>query len=249
MRAFDVLTKAEVDVRGSAHPRYHLEMALLRWMHLRKLVPISDLIQGLEQGRRTGRQPRVRRPLPRAAPSASRRAPAPRRRAPPAADAATVEGRRGQDRGGEAAPRPAGRGAADAPPASTGDLKDAFLDEIRKTKKFFYGTVVAQAQRIDVEPDRIVFTFRPAAPAAARQLDGSRAELEALASRLAGREMAVVSAENGAAAPRGRAGDTSVAARRPIVRPNCASRRCRTPACRRCSTCSPPRSRMWKRCE
>ena len=42
-----------------------------------------------------------------------------------------------------------------------GDLKDAFLAEIRKAKKFFYGTVVAQAQRIDVEPDRIVFTFAP----------------------------------------------------------------------------------------
>ena len=48
MRAFDVLTKVELDIRGSAYPRYHLEMALLRWIHLRKLVPISDLIQGLE---------------------------------------------------------------------------------------------------------------------------------------------------------------------------------------------------------
>ena len=50
MRAFDVLTKAEYDIRGSVHPRYHLEMALLRWIHLRKLVPLSDLIQGLEKG-------------------------------------------------------------------------------------------------------------------------------------------------------------------------------------------------------
>ena len=40
MRAFDLLTKAEFDIRGSAHPRYHLEMALLRWIHLRKLVPL-----------------------------------------------------------------------------------------------------------------------------------------------------------------------------------------------------------------
>ena len=48
MRAFDVLTKAEADIRGSAYPRYHLEMAILRWIHLRKLVPLSDLIQGLE---------------------------------------------------------------------------------------------------------------------------------------------------------------------------------------------------------
>src|SRR4029079_1450414 len=48
MRSFDLLTKAEADIRGSAYPRYHLEVAILRWIHLRKLVPISDLIQGLE---------------------------------------------------------------------------------------------------------------------------------------------------------------------------------------------------------
>ncbi|MCA1652510.1 MAG: DNA polymerase III subunit gamma/tau, partial [Acidobacteria bacterium] len=46
MRAFEVLTKAELDIRSCAQPRYHLEMALLRWIHLRKLVPLSDLLQG-----------------------------------------------------------------------------------------------------------------------------------------------------------------------------------------------------------
>src|SRR5437762_3206616 len=30
LRAFDLLTKAEADIRGAAQPRYHLEMALLR---------------------------------------------------------------------------------------------------------------------------------------------------------------------------------------------------------------------------
>src|SRR5713101_784725 len=44
LRAFDLLTKAETDIRGAAQPRYHLEMALLRWIHLRKLVPIEELI-------------------------------------------------------------------------------------------------------------------------------------------------------------------------------------------------------------
>ena len=46
LRAFDLLTRAEADIRGAAQPRYHLEMALLRWMHLRKLVSIEDLIAG-----------------------------------------------------------------------------------------------------------------------------------------------------------------------------------------------------------
>jgi DNA polymerase-3 subunit gamma/tau len=35
LRAFDLLTKAETDIRSAAQPRYHLEMALLRWIYLR----------------------------------------------------------------------------------------------------------------------------------------------------------------------------------------------------------------------
>ena len=60
MRAFDVLTKAEYDIRGSTQPRYHLELALLRWIHLRRLVPLTDLIQGLEKG--SGALPRSSAP-------------------------------------------------------------------------------------------------------------------------------------------------------------------------------------------
>src|ERR1043166_1925639 len=47
LRAFDLLTKAEMDIRAAAQPRYHLEMALLRWMYVRKLTPIEDLIAGV----------------------------------------------------------------------------------------------------------------------------------------------------------------------------------------------------------
>ena len=73
MRAFDVLTKAELEIRSSMQPRYHLEMALLRWIHLRKLVPLSSLIQGLDAqappahaARRTSRRgPRCRTAAPR----------------------------------------------------------------------------------------------------------------------------------------------------------------------------------------
>ena len=46
LRAFDLLARAEADIRVAAQPRYHLEMVLLRWIHLRKLVPIEDLIAG-----------------------------------------------------------------------------------------------------------------------------------------------------------------------------------------------------------
>jgi DNA polymerase-3 subunit gamma/tau len=50
LRAFDLLTKAEQEIRGAAQPRYHLEMALLKWMYLRKLTPIEELIAGASAG-------------------------------------------------------------------------------------------------------------------------------------------------------------------------------------------------------
>jgi len=199
-----VLTKADYEIRGSAQPRYHLEMALLRWIHLRKLVPLSDLIEGLDKG---GPAP-SRTSVP--PPAASRTAPAPtvaRPAAsvrPPAVGAATVkavEARR-EVRPPAAAPPPAvvpsGR------PAS-GELKDAFLEELRRTKKYFHGTVVAMAQRIEHAGDRIVFTFGPHHRALRAQLERDRAQLEDLASRLAGRRINIVSAEDtpavGAAKP------------------------------------------------
>ena len=46
LRAFDLLSRAEADIRSAAQPRHHFEMALLRWIHLRKLTPLSDLLQG-----------------------------------------------------------------------------------------------------------------------------------------------------------------------------------------------------------
>jgi DNA polymerase III gamma/tau subunit len=42
LRSFDLLAKAEQDVRAASQPRYALEMALVKWIHLRKLVPISE---------------------------------------------------------------------------------------------------------------------------------------------------------------------------------------------------------------
>src|SRR5262249_2599749 len=50
LRAFDLLTRAEADIRAAAQPRYHLEMAFLRWIYLRKLVSIEDLIAGAAPG-------------------------------------------------------------------------------------------------------------------------------------------------------------------------------------------------------
>lgn len=196
MRAFDVLTKAEYEIRNSMQPRYHLEMALLRWVHLRKLTPLTDLIQQMGSGAPAGPAARPAA-LPAGKPVATPPAPArsdavraveTRRVAPPSSPAPMKK-------------QPAAEAAA--PELSAVDpatLKEAFLAEIRKAKKFFFGTVVAQAQRIDLESDRFVFVFGPQHRALRAQLEQTRAWLEATASQLAGRPMGIGAAE-GKASP------------------------------------------------
>jgi DNA polymerase-3 subunit gamma/tau len=50
LRAFDILSRAEFEIRTSPQPRYHLEMALLKWIYARGMVPITELIEALEAG-------------------------------------------------------------------------------------------------------------------------------------------------------------------------------------------------------
>jgi DNA polymerase III subunit gamma/tau len=223
MRAFDVLTKAEYDIRGSMQPRYHLELALLRWIHLRKLVPLSDLIQGLEKG---GAAPRVA-----AATSAPR--PAPKPVSSNAATVRAVEAKRAEASQPPPAPQPPNREAAPVanadlapatdgnlppaaggvlPPAADGLLKDRLLAEVQKSRKYFYGTVIAQAQRIDVDGERVLLTFAPQHRALKQQLDQSRPWLEELASKLAGRKMTVTGVEGQAAPGTAKPGDAGRAA-------------------------------------
>jgi hypothetical protein len=62
---------------------------------------------------------------------------------------------------------------------------------------------VAQAQRIDIDGDRVVFTFAPQHRALRGQLDQTRSWLDALASQLSGRKMTVASVEGTAPARAG----------------------------------------------
>jgi hypothetical protein len=93
----------------------------------------------------------------------------------------------------------------DAPVAPSA-LKDALLAEMQKSKKFFYGTVIAQAQRIEIEGDRLVLAFAPQHRALKQQLEQSRPWLEEMATRLAGRKMTVAGVD-GAGAATSKAGD------------------------------------------
>ncbi|HEV3217157.1 MAG TPA: DNA polymerase III subunit gamma/tau [Vicinamibacterales bacterium] len=178
LRSFDVLSKAEFDIRGAAEPRYHLEMALLRWMHLRKLVPLTELLLSPSLGGSSA----AARPSP-ATPSRPAATAGPPKAAPPPAG------------GGERVlPKPPSRQEpAAASPREGG--RDAFLEEIRRSKEVFYKTVVAQAQKIEFGSDQVVFSFLPIHRMQREQLEQNRPWLESIAGGISGKHMSVVSAQ------------------------------------------------------
>ena len=193
MRAFDLLAKAETDIRTASHPRYYFEMMLLRWMHLRKLVPLTELMEQLGAGAgSTGSKivPPSRKPTP-----ASERAIAPTNESKVAPTSGSGPAPTSESKvlpASERKPAPAN----DSGPAPTsGSLKDRLLAEIRASKGFFYNTVVAQAQRIEVADDHITFVFLPAHRALREQFDQNRAWLEGVAERLAGRRIPVTAVQ------------------------------------------------------
>lgn len=189
MRSFDLLSKAEVEIRSAAQPRYYFEMTLLRWMHLRKLVPLAELLDQMG-----GASARPSGPVRPGAP-----APAPTRQsAPPRAPVAPRSVELEPPKPAEAPKK------ADAP---AGNLKDAFLAEIRGAKSGFYNTVVAQARSIEVTPDRVTFTFSPTHTMLRELFDQQRQWLESTAQRLAGRKVAVTAMQ----APAGSTSDVTPA--------------------------------------
>jgi DNA polymerase-3 subunit gamma/tau len=171
LRAFHVLSQAEQDIRSAAQPRYYFEMMLLRWMHLRKLIPLADLMEQLERGAPSPLSGAGRSAAPTRSVTASASRPAPSPTPSPVRPAS------GPQTGGPA------------------NLKDALLEEIRGTKAFFYNTVVAQAQKIEVAADRVTFSFLPTHRALREQFEQARSWLEVMANRLAGRRVTVVAVQ------------------------------------------------------
>jgi len=185
LRGFDVLSRAEFEIRGAAQPRYHFEVAMLRWMHLRNLVPLSELIDGLERqpsptpGLEQRPSPPVDPPVAASRPLRSGTAPPPTRRSRPA--------RTSRGAPPPVASRLPAKNAAE-PPA---DPKAALLADLKRTKKFFHGTVVAQAQQVEIDGGRLIFSFTEAQRTLAQQVEASRSWLEPMATRTLGRKMTV----------------------------------------------------------
>jgi hypothetical protein len=140
---------------------------LVRWMHLRKLVPLTELMESLGGKAPVGVKSQIPNPKSQSVAPAVARTVAPAAKAPVA---------------------PAPSPPRTAPPSN---LKDAFLAEIRRAKQTLYELAVAQARRVDVTDDKIAFTFPPNQKVPRGQLEQNRKWLEETAQRVAGRRIAI----------------------------------------------------------
>jgi DNA polymerase-3 subunit gamma/tau len=200
LRSFDVLADAATEMKTAPQPRYYLEMALLRWVHLRKLVPLSDLIDGLKPGEGS---PSASRPASGAASSGPRpvtAAPAP---VPPAVSAPVRSARPSATvPAASAAPaaQPPEPGTASSAPASS-SFKESFCAEVRTARRSLYQLCLAHAARIELQGDRLIIAFTPAQKVQLQQMEQNRAWLESLASQLVGRKLTVAIVQDAVSEP------------------------------------------------
>ncbi|HUF48946.1 MAG TPA: DNA polymerase III subunit gamma/tau [Vicinamibacterales bacterium] len=196
MRAFDLLSKAESDIRYSSQPRHQFEMALVKWIHLRKLTPLTELIAaGGSQAPVAGRATRP---------------------SPPARAVVAPPSRPGGGRSAATAtPAPGSPGEGGGDEAGQQDLRAKLLAAIREQNKAFAGMVVGQARKIEVAGDTVTFTFAPVHKTVRAQLEGKRAWVEQVAASVAGRRITVaVREDEAAAAPARSAGSDREAVRK-----------------------------------
>jgi DNA polymerase III subunit gamma/tau len=218
LRAFELIAKLEQDVKVAAQPRFHLEMALLRWVHLRKLVPLTALLEGLPGG---GALPGPAL-APRSAPPPVRpiaRPPAGASSAPPPAATSTPSRSPVPPRTTfTTSPKPAapGAGAPAAPPAAAAGseaaappaprnllvedvsetalarFREAFLGEVKRSRgQADWGMVFMPARRVEVAVGSVTFVYESQPKLMAGRFEALRPGLSELATSLAGRPMTV----------------------------------------------------------
>jgi DNA polymerase-3 subunit gamma/tau len=181
LRGFDLLTRVEQDIRASDQPRFSLEMALLKLMHLRKLVPLSDLLLAAGGGAAGPRRSALPTPGAAAAPGGP---PRPSRTpAPPAAVTPPTST--------ASAPPPAASRSTAPSPVASHHSKDALMAALKTAKPTFYNLVVAQAFRIDVSDSGVSFAFQPNQKVPKQQCEDNRAWLSGIVEQVMGRKVPV----------------------------------------------------------
>jgi len=228
MRAFDLLSRAEFEIRNSSQPRHQFEMALVKWIHLRQLTPLGDIIMGTAEQRGSGAAVQRTTGQRSSGPADQRNSGAAVQRSGGAPTSAAprlpqVPGKADvKDPAGPVGPKADLKDVKDqkdskdrvGPGASaSSDFKSQFLSSIRDQHKTFHSMVIAQAQKVEVDADTVVFTFAPVHKSMRAQLEGRKAALEQLAASVAGRKITIVTRES-PPAPAATAADDQGAARR-----------------------------------
>ena len=255
LRAFDAFTRAEFDVRQSDHPRFQLEMALVRLMHLRKLVPLAELLDG--GGRPAVGAAVAQRARGRVAARAAAAA-GPRQRRRPGQPPGTAVALGRGDAGGRRR-RPRRQVRPPRPWATATRARERYLAAIKAGKPFFFNAVVAQAYRIEVDAGahHLRVPGQPEGAAGAvrgepRVADGAGRQHARPGGAGAGHRPWPRAERRQPDAGRRRRGAGRRRARRPDAGPpttNCVRRRSPILACRRCSRSSrwnAPRSRRCR---
>ena len=194
MRSFDLLSRAEYEIKSSSQPRHHFEMLLVKWIHLRKLTPLTDIIDTMATG--TAGTAGTRGTAGTTGTAGTMGTTGTRSFAAPrlAGDASPMP----------PASKPAASSTAAPAPVSAvpgADLKTALLSAIREANKAFYGMVIQQAQDIVIEGDTIVFVFAPAHKPLRGRLEDKRGWLEHLAATTSGRKISIATRDGKPAAP------------------------------------------------
>ena len=197
LRAFELVAKLEQDVKVAAQPRFHLEMALLRWVHLRKLVPLTALLDGLPGGGLPA--PALAPPLAsRAAPPAPARPPAPPRTsfapsskpAPPAANAPAAPPTAPAKNEAAGPPAPRNLLVDDVSESALAKFREAFLGEVKRSRgQADWGMVFLPARRVEVAVGSVTFVYESQPKLMAGRFEALRPGLSELATSLAGRPM------------------------------------------------------------
>ena len=187
LRAFEVLTRTESDLRSAPDPRVTLEFALLKLAHSRRLVPFAELVARVE-AMLSGAPPPVRTlPRPAPAPVPPALAPAPRATTAPAPVAVPTV---------TPAPAPVPRDAREAPPApAAGDLVAAMVAAAQTRPSLAQPLRGASAS---LEGDALYLTVAPDFAAFAEM---HADEYQELASKAVGRKLKVRVSAGAAAAP------------------------------------------------
>jgi DNA polymerase III subunit gamma/tau len=238
MRSFDLLGRAEFEIRGSSQPRHHFEMSLVKWIHLRRMTELSEIIErsGGLKGSEDPPSPRAQAALAR--PPASTSAPQASKPSVPQASSPVPHAQPGlpasqpsrpvsrpsslpafsasrPEASSKSALAPEPPGLPASQPSGPSDLRSSFLSAIREANKMFFGMVVQQATEIVIEGDAVVFSFSTAHATSRIDLERRRPWLEELARTAMGRKMSVVAREV-AAAPAPPASSSTAARQREL---------------------------------